>query len=250
MEEVQSSHGSSGKMNRKLIPYKEVLFLNKLIKYILLTLTLLSPLTSSAATTRYVSDQLEITMRNGQGIKFGIRKMLTSGDSLSVIETNPSGYSKVRTAKGVEGWVLTRYLTNTASARNRVASSEKKAVNLELELAKTKEEVQSLSSKNSTSGSQNMTLKETSQRLKKELDDLKKTASNAVALDNDNRQLKQKIQQTDHKMQSLALENSALKDSEAKSWFLIGAAVLFGGIILGLIIPRLRFQKKNSWGNI
>lgn len=237
-------------MNRKLIPYKEVLFLNKLIKYILLTLTLLSPLTSSAATTRYVSDQLEITMRNGQGIKFGIRKMLTSGDSLSVIETNPSGYSKVRTAKGVEGWVLTRYLTNTASARNRVASSEKKAVNLELELAKTKEEVQSLSSKNSTSGSQNMTLKETSQRLKKELDDLKKTASNAVALDNDNRQLKQKIQQTDHKMQSLALENSALKDSEAKSWFLIGAAVLFGGIILGLIIPRLRFQKKNSWGNI
>ena len=237
-------------MNRKLIPYKEVLFLNKLIKYILLTLTLLSPLTSSAATTRYVSDQLEITMRNGQGIKFGIRKMLTSGDSLSVIETNPSGYSKVRTAKGVEGWVLTRYLTNTASARNRVASSEKKAVNLELELAKTKEEVQSLSSKNSTSGSQNMTLKETSQRLKKELDDLKKTASNAVALDNDNRQLKQKIQQTDYKMQSLALENSALKDSEAKSWFLIGAAVLFGGIILGLIIPRLRFQKKNSWGNI
>ena len=95
-----------------------------------------------------------------------------------------------------------------------------------------------------------MTLKETSQRLKKELDDLKRTASNAVALDNENRQLKQKIQQTDHKMQSLVLENAALKDSEAKDWFLIGAAVLFGGIILGLIIPRLRFQKKNSWGNI
>ena len=250
MKEVQSSYDSSGKIVRKLIPYKEVLLVNKLISAILLTLIILSPLTSSAATTRYVSDQLEITMRTGQGVKFGIRKMLTSGDRLSVIETDSSGYSKVSTAKGVEGWVLTRYLTNSPSARNRVASSEKKAVNLELALAKTREEIQSLSTKNSASGSQAMTLKETSQRLKKELDDLKRTASNAVALDNENRQLKQKIQQTDHKMQSLVLENAALKDSEAKDWFLIGAAVLFGGIILGLIIPRLRFQKKNSWGNI
>ncbi len=189
-------------------------------------------------------------MRTGQGVKFGIKKMLTSGERLSVIETDPSGYSKVLTAKGVEGWVLTRYLTNTPSARNRVASSEQKVANLELELAKAKEEIQSLSSQNSTAGSQNMTLKETSQRLKKELDDLKRTASNAVALDNENRQLKEKIQQIDHKMQSLVLENAALKDNEAKNWFLIGAAVLFGGIILGLILPRLRFQKKNSWGNL
>lgn len=225
--------------------------MNKLIKYILLTLIILSPLISSAATTRYVSDELEITMRNGKGVKFGIKKMLTSGERLNVIEADPSsGYSKVRTPSGAEGWVLSRYLTNTPSARNRVARSEQKTVNLELELAKTKEEMQSLSTQNSTAGSQNMTLKETSQRLKKELDDLKRTASNAVALDNENRQLKGKIQQIDHKMQSLVLENAALKDSEAKSWFLIGAAVLFGGIILGLIIPRIRFQKKNNWGNI
>jgi SH3 domain protein len=95
-----------------------------------------------------------------------------------------------------------------------------------------------------------MTLKETSQRLKKELDDLKRTASNAVALDNENRQLKEKIQQTDHKMQSLIMENNTLKDSEAKNWFLIGAAVLFGGVIFGLLIPKLRFTRKNSWGSL
>jgi len=208
------------------------------------------PLSSLAATTRYVSDELEITMRNGQGVKFGIKKMLHSGTQLSILETANSGYSKVRTPGGAEGWVLTRYLTNTPSARNRVASSEQKAANLELELAKAKEEILSLSTQNDSAGSQNMTLKETSQRLKKELDDLKITASNAVALDNKNRQLKEKIQQTDHKMQSLIMENNTLKDSEAKNWFLIGAAVLFGGIILGLVIPKLRFTRKNSWGSL
>ena len=221
--------------------------MNKLINYILLTLLLLSPLTSSAETTRYVSDQLEITMRNGQGVKFAIKRVLTSGDRLELIEVNSSGYSKVRTIEGVEGWVLTRYLMNAPSVRNPVADSDQKVANLELELAKTKEELQNLSIKVTASDSVNMTLKETSQRLKKELDSLKITASGSIALDNENIQLKEQIQQNHHRTQALTLENTAMKNSDGQSWFLIGVAVLLGGIILGLILPRLRFQRKSSW---
>jgi len=221
----------------------------KIIVSALLSLSLLAPLISAAETSRYVSDELEITMRTGQGVKFGIRKMLSSGTKLDVIETDPAGYSKVRTNKGVTGWVLTRYLSNSPSARNQLASSKQKVANLELDLAKYKEEIQALSSQNTSSGTENLSLKETSQRLKKELDDLRKTASNAVALNNENRQLKEKLQQIDNQIQSLTIENSTLKDSDAKSWFLIGAAVLFGGLLLGLILPRLRMQKKDSWGS-
>ena len=216
---------------------------------LLLVLPLLTPLTSIAETTRYVSDELEITLRSGQGVKFSIRNMLKSGVKLEVIENHPSGYSKVRTSKGKTGWVLTRYLSNTPSSRNLLEASDQKAVNLELELANYKEEILAISSQNSTSGSEILSLKETSQRLRKELDDLLSTASNAVGLDNENRQLKEKIQQIDSQIQSLVIENSALKDSDAKTWFLIGSAVLFGGIILGLILPRLRLQRKSSWQN-
>lgn len=224
--------------------------MKKILSASLLLLAITLPLSSYAETTRYVSDELEITMRTGKGVKYGIRKMLSSGTKLSVIETDPSGYSKVRTSKGVEGWVLTRYLTNNASARNRLAASEQKVANLELELAQAQEEIVALSTQNTTSGSENLNLKETAQRLGKELDDLRRTASNAVALDNENRQLKEKIQQIDHENQSLVMENNALKDNDAKGWFLVGAAVLFGGFILGLIIPRIRFRKKSDWGNI
>lgn len=215
----------------------------------LLVLPLLSPLLSIAGPARYVSDELEITMRSGQGVKFGIRKMLTSGAKLEVLETDPAGYSKVRTDQGVDGWVLTRYLSNTPSARDRIAASEQQVVNLQLEVAKYKEELSNLTARNSDAGGENMSLKETAQRLSTELDDLRKTASNAVGLDNENRQLKEKLQQVDHDTQLLIVENSALKDNDAKSWFLIGAAVLFGGLLLGLILPRLRFQKKDSWNN-
>lgn len=224
--------------------------MKKLIASSLLAIGLILPVTSFAEATRYVSDELEITMRTGQGVKYGIVRMLQSGTKLNVLETDPAGYSKVRTGNGVEGWVLTRYLSNSASARNQLVASQQKVANLELELAKYKEEVLALTSQNSDAGSENMTLKETSQRLSKELDDLRRTASNAVALDNENRLLKEKLQTIDHDMQSIIIENSALKDNSTKNWFLIGAAVLFGGIILGLILPRLRFQKKSGWGNL
>lgn len=223
--------------------------MKRILISLFIIIPLLAPFVSQAQTTRYVSDELDIMMRNGQGVKFAIKRVLTSGTRLEVIETDPTGYSKVKTSKGVTGWVLTRLLSNQPSARDRLASSEKKVANLELELAKYKEETQALSTQNSSASSDNLTLKETSQRLSKELDDLRRTASNAVALNNENRHLKEMLQQIDNQMQSLIIENSALKESDAKRWFLIGAAVLFLGLILGLILPRLRIQKKNSWSS-
>jgi SH3 domain protein len=217
---------------------------------LLFALLLISPIFSHAQTTRYVSDELEITMRNGQGIKYGIKKMLKSGMPLQVLETDPNGYSKVQTESGVEGWVLTRYLSNTPSARNQLESGKQRIAALELEIAKFKEELSSLSTQNTDIDSQNLTLKEKSQRLSKELDDLRRTASNAVALENNNRQLKEQIQALDQKNQTLEIENNALKDNSTKSWFLVGAAVLFGGIVLGLILPRLRVRRKDSWGSL
>ncbi|WP_438970580.1 TIGR04211 family SH3 domain-containing protein [Methylophaga sp.] len=224
--------------------------MKKLISRTLIAALLCMPFFAIAQTTRYVSDELEITMRNGQGVQFGIRKMLESGTRLDVLETDPAGYSKVRTSEGVEGWVLTRYLSNTPSARDQLESSQQRVANLELEIAKYKEEISTLSSQNSDVDTKNLTLKEKSQRLSKELDNLRRTASNAVALENENRQLKEKLQEIDHENQSLVIENNALKDNSTRRWFLIGAAVLFSGIILGLILPRLRIRKKDSWGSL
>ena len=224
--------------------------MKKLITHLFIAATLLTPILVQAQTTRYVSDKLEITMRNGQGVKFNIRKMLESGARLDVLETDPAGYSRVRTEDGVEGWVLSRYLTNTPSAREQLDASRQRVANLELEVTKYKEEIGTLNSQNSTADSENLNLKETAQRLSKELDDLRRTASSAVALDNENRQLKEKLQEIDHENQSLVIENNALRDNNTRSWFLVGAAVLFAGLILGLIIPRLRIRKKDSWGSL
>lgn len=219
-----------------------------ILSIILASLHLFVAETSFATSTRYVSEELKITMRTGQSVEFDIIRMLTSGTKLSVIESDSSsGYSKVRTTSGREGWVLTRYLSNEPSSRNRAISSAQKVANLELEIAKYKKELEALSTQNLNSSAENITLKETSQRLTKELEDLRITASSAVTLDNNNRKLKEKLQQKNHDMQAVIIENNALKSSDAKRWFVTGAAVMFGGFLLGLIIPRLRFRKRESW---
>ena len=221
-----------------------------LVRAFAFSVALLLPLLSYAQTTRYVSDDLEITMRSGQGVKYSIKKMLRSGEALTVLETDPAGYSKVKTSNGIEGWVLTRYLSNSPSAREQLKSHQERIANLELEVTKYKEEIATLTDQNANAGEKNLSLKETSQRLSKELNDLRRTASNAVAIDNENRELKRTLQELDHKNQSLLIENKALKDNSGRSWFLVGAAVLVAGLLLGLIIPRLRLRKKNSWGSL
>ena len=51
----------------------------------------------------------------------------------------------------------------------------------------------------------------------------------------------------ERQLQTLQQENEGLKDRTARDWFMVGAAVVLLGIIVGLIIPRIRWRKKSSW---
>lgn len=216
---------------------------------LMLMMSFLMSAVVSAQTVRYVSDELEIALRTGMGLEYRIREMITSGTRLTVLENNASGYSKVVTETGIEGFVLTRYLSGSPSASDQLAAAEQRVVTLELEIAAHKDEIAQLNLQYVDSDGQNASLKETAQRLSKELGDLRRTASSAMALENENRQLKEKLQQIDHEIQALSIENNTLKDKSAKNWFLVGAAVLFGGVILGLLLPSLRSRKTSSWSS-
>jgi len=46
----------------------------------------------------------------------------------------------------------------------------------------------------------------------------------------------------------LQRDNQALDDSSEQAWFVAGAAVLFGGILLGLLLPKLSWRRKTrNW---
>ena len=200
------------------------------------------------AESRYVSDTLEITMRSGKGTSFGITRMLRSGTRLEVLdEDKKTGYTKVRTKSGKEGWVLTRFLMKTPAARDRLANAEDKLAKLELENRKLEADLTSLKDEKAKLSKNLGNLDSESRKVNQELAEIKRTASSALAIDSENKELKSRVVSLERQLQTMQQENEGLKDRTARDWFMVGAAVVLLGIIVGLIIPRIRWRKKSSW---
>ncbi|MDX5411306.1 MAG: TIGR04211 family SH3 domain-containing protein [Thauera sp.] len=217
----------------------------------LLTAMLLGIALTAQAETRYVSDELEIAMRSGTSTQHRILRMVPSGTALQVLQHDEaSGYSRVRTPSGAEGWVLTRYLMNTPAARERLAATEKKMAELELQ---TRERMAKLSDRDREflNVSQELgQVKDENLKLSKQLADIQRTASSALAIDAENKDLKSRLMQMEREQETLRQENQALRDRTARDWFMIVAGVVVLGIILGLILPRIRVRKRSSWDSL
>jgi SH3 domain protein len=219
------------------------------VKQALSILFLLVILTGNAlAETRYVSDRLEITMRSGKSTSHGILRMLRSGTPVDVLETDKaSGYSRIKTRSGKEGWVLTRFLMSGPAARDRLAEAEKRLAELELENRKMHTTMAGLQEEMSSVEKERQNLDSEHRDVSQELAEIKRTASSALAIDSENKELKSRMVALERSLQTVQQENENLKDRTARDWFMVGAGVVLLGIIVGLIIPRIRWRKKSSW---
>ena len=221
--------------------------LNKFYLSLIISLALVSG-AASAATTRYVSDDLTIPMRSGTSERHKILKFLNSGTAVKVLEETEDGqYSHIRIDGDKEGWVRSENLMNNKSARDRLILA-----NTRLEAGK--EQIQSLKQTIAELNQQNQQLEERRKQLLDEngslqskLEELRSTAANPIAIHEKNKQLEATIDEISANNKSLLTENARLNDNSLKEWFIIGAVVALGSLLLGLIIPNIKWRKKDSW---
>lgn len=212
---------------------------------------MLIPTFAGAKEIQYVSDQLEATLRKGKTNQHQIVRMLRSGAPLEILDVDEKdGYTRVRTADNAEGWILTRYLQKTPVARMQLPELEK-------QIAAFREENNRLKAELQNSGQQKASLDQTQKKLanensslKQELTAIKQTASNALAIDSENKQLKERLFALERDAQIQQQENAALRDRRDRDWFITGATVIVAGIIIGLIVPRLKFKRKTRWDSL
>jgi SH3 domain protein len=133
------------------------------------------------------------------------------------------------------------------AARDRLATAEKSLAELELENRKMETSMTALTGEKAALVKQLESLEGQTRNVSQELSEIKRTASSALAIDSENKELKGRVVSLERQLQILQQENEGLRDRTARDWFLVGAGVVLLGIIVGLIIPRIRWRKKSSW---
>lgn len=207
----------------------------------------LAPTLIQAQETIYVSDHLVITVRAGKGAQYQIIKTAQSGEKLEVLEETDEGYTFIRTEDGTEGWVRTQYLTKEPVAQERLGVAEAKLSKLTEQNQTLKTELKSLRKTSSLLEKDHQALSSNSKSQDEEIARLKKIAARPIQLDNENRKLQQANVTLEKELQLVSQENQVLKDRSQREWFIAGALVLLGGLIIGLIIPRIRWKKRSNW---
>lgn len=219
----------------------------KLIALALILLSVSSELHSQEI--RYVRDQLWVPLRSGPTAQHRIvHKGLVSGTQLTVISTNDDqSYTQVRTNKGTEGWIQTQYLSKQAAARNLLAAANTAAEKLRQQNTQLKGELKNYQDRSAEAKKQLSGLSSQSSELAKELEQIKIVSANAIQLNADNQRLLEETQMLRNEVDVLTTDNQRLNDEKDNDDFLNGAFAVLIGVMIALIVPRLRPKKSTDW---
>jgi SH3 domain protein len=198
---------------------------------------LFSWLGSAQAETRYIVDQAKYPMRSGQSTGHAIVRMLPSGTAVEVLGQSKIGYTHIRIRGGKEGWILSRYLMKEPAARSRLVWAERELSKLNQLKEKKKLLVQEVTG-----------LKKDNKNLQNELARIRKAAANAIAVADENKGLKIKAEEAEQAFEALRQQTSDIRSGAQQRWFMLGGGAILLGILLGLILPRLKFRRKERWG--
>lgn len=217
----------------------------KRISLFILSLLVLYP---AVAEKRYVSDELWINLRSGPAEDFRILKTLKSGSHLQFIEvTEDEKYTKVTTDKGLEGWVLTRFIQDEPIAFEKLILTKRELEKTKTDLSelqnKYNETKKELASANRSAGD----LSEDKDKQAKELEYIKKVSANAINLDKKNQELLEQGEQLKISVDTLRAENERLQSSKDLNYILVGGGLILLGLFLGWLLPKLSGRRSDTW---
>lgn len=220
---------------------------SKLQKFIVLCAALIVSLTATGESV-WVSDQFEVTLRTGPSTSNAIELMIASGTELEIVEEDSeSGYSRVVTPGGTQGWVLSRYLMSAPAAREQLAILTRQLTDANAEGTSMESQLDTIRDQSETSNRRIGELEQDNAGLQTELDKIRRTAANVLAIDKQNMNLQQQLTDAEITVSILEQENDQLSSRTTRNWFITGSLVLFAGILLGLLLPRMTWSRRSRY---
>lgn len=189
-------------------------------------------------------------MRSGTSTANSIIAMLKSGQEVEVLEQDvATQYSLVQTSDGKQGYVLTRYLDPQPSGRQRFATLQKRSEKQQTSINELKQELEDYRNAKRSDNEQITQLENDLLQTQQNLDELRTATSDTIRVIEQNKHLQTRINVLENEKKLLSDENAQYKDSTAMDWFIRGAGVSLGAFLLGIIVTRIRWKKRDSWGS-
>ncbi|MFP3983595.1 MAG: TIGR04211 family SH3 domain-containing protein [Desulfurivibrionaceae bacterium] len=215
----------------------------------------------ASAETRYVSDQLYLSLRTGKSQQHKVIKTLKTDTPLEILEDSDDKYLKVRTQGGETGYVLKHYVTKekpksmlisrlkkeNEAAGQELATLRTRIDELENELTSQKREYQDklaeLRENEATLKNQLSNSRDELKNLKETYQELKEQSGNLEEIVSERNKLRQRNELLSGKVRKLESRNAELMNLAMIKWFLAGAGVF----LLGWLIGKMPRRKKIRW---
>ncbi|MCP4769217.1 MAG: TIGR04211 family SH3 domain-containing protein [Gammaproteobacteria bacterium] len=222
-----------------------------MLRSTLLLVTLLCTAPSlQAAETRYITDVFEVTMRSGTSTSNSIVSLLNSGQAVTVLEIDlASQYSLVETDNGKKGYVLSRFLMDVPAAKQSLQELNTRHAQQQENLEQQISEVAKLEEALGQEMADNDALKTTLRASEQELTEVRGAAQNTLNILEQNKRLQTVVDQLRQEKTELSDTNAELSDSTQIDWFVRGGAVSLIAFVIGILVTRIRWRKKESWGS-
>jgi SH3 domain protein len=205
---------------------------------------------TAQATTVYVTDNLNLSLKSEENSRSKVVKLLPTGTPLTLIKENSTtGFAQVRLDDGTQGYISLRNIMKELPSRIQLETVTKNLADLQSENATLKTELSTLRESITPGTSLEQSLATERDQLNRELNELKKASSNILELKNERDQLQERVVNVERDLEQIKLENKSLKDSSKQDWFLYGGLLALFGVILGFVLPKLSWRRKSSWDN-
>lgn len=182
------------------------------------------------AIDKYVTDNVDIYLRRGPGSQYAFSNAVKAGEKVVELEKSADGkFTRIQLNNGSTAWIETSKLNEQPSYKERFPA-------LEAKLAEYQDKV------DNAEANQQKLLSDYIQKLQ--------TAEKSIeTLQNKNEALEQQVKEQNSRIESMLNQVDDKRRDLIVTWFTYGGLVAGGGLILGLILPRIipSRRKKDRW---
>ena len=211
----------------------------KILAFVLITLTF----KVSAESFVYITDQLDLPIRSDKNFGNNIIRLLPSGTELSLLQSTEDGWAQIQFDDTI-GWIKSFYLSPDPSAREKLKKLTRTNNANKLLITKLTSEKEELEKQLQSIKEENSDLVVQRSKSQAEKEHIEQIYQDALKLEHENEKLIQEKLQLKAELQLAENNTQIQKDTSSRNWFIVGAIVLFFGMMIGFIVPNLLNRRR------